>query len=304
MFNVEIRKFALSHRESGTAVILFFLYAICYAYQITNFSISIDDEELVFSSSSQFVELGRWMHPLIRETFWPQVVTPFGPYLIFGVCICLGYVYLLKSFGLKKIELFHLAAFSGFILFPVWFAQLEFAGNVIPLGIGVLAISLATTLTLDAIEHPSGRIAALSSSALLVAIATGCYQSAILIFPVLVIGVAVYKDLILEDRISVFLRSILILIAVLLLSVAIYLVMARLVMLGYGIGPSKYGLSFVDPHAILTRPMAVMNAVVGDLQGMYFSWWKDYGAAPYVFSWVVIGGFAVLLISTARSSSR
>ena len=296
----------MSTGELKTVAWLFLVYFVAYSFEINNFNISIDDEFLAYSPRSTFVEIGRWVHPLVRESLWPQPVSPAGPYIIFGICVCLGYLYSLRAFGVEKFEFFHFGSFAAFILLPVWSSQLEFSANIIPLGIAMVSASAAVLLTVSSIDGRRAKNAGrLIIAAVLLAVTAGAYQSAILVFPVLMIGVLLRQRLMPADRRAAdFLVPLCISSGVLVVSIGIYLLVSTAVMRGYGIQPSAYGQHFVHPDVLFAHPRTVLRDVLHDLRGVYFSWWTAFGAARYVFSWTLIAGLAVSLYPARNSIAK
>ena len=71
--------FRLETREFKALTALFLIFFVFYAAEITNFNITIDDETLASSPIHKYADLGRWVHPLIRATLWPQHVALWVP---------------------------------------------------------------------------------------------------------------------------------------------------------------------------------------------------------------------------------
>ncbi|MFD2111790.1 glucosyltransferase domain-containing protein [Thiorhodococcus fuscus] len=284
---------------------LFLIFFVLYAYEITNFNVSIDDEILAYRSASGFVDLGRWLFPLIRESFWPQIITPFGPYILFGLCIALGYLYILRALGIFRPTLFHYSAFAAFILFPIWPAQLEFNGNVIPLGVATVAISASALLASRPIDKPfSKSILHIIAPAALISIAAGAYQSSVLIYPIVIIG------RFLQDRLPPTLspatgktRHVIAATSAFLLGCVFYLAIAALAMKIYGMPPSSYGSSFVNINTLFSVPQNALSGMMQNLWNVYFAWWKPFGTAAYAIPTAIVTGAAIAL-HAARDSWR
>jgi len=303
-FNAANRKtLNLAQDDLRTLSHLFLIFFVLYAYEITNFNISIDDEILAHRSSSGFVDLGRWLFPLIRESFWPQVVTPFGPYILFGLCIALGYLYLLRAFGIFRPVFFHYSAFAAFILFPTWPAQFEFNGNVIPLGVAILAISTSILLVSNPISKPfSQGLLHSIAPAILISIAAGAYQSTALIFPVIIAGIFLLQSLTPTLTPSAAnTRNALVITSIFLLGCLFYIAIAALVMHIYGMPPSPYSRSFVNTQLLLSSPQDALPFMMHDLWSVYFAWWKPFGTAPYIILTSILTGATIALYAARKS---
>ncbi|EGV28581.1 hypothetical protein ThidrDRAFT_3649 [Thiorhodococcus drewsii AZ1] len=285
---------------------LFLIFFVSYAYEITNFNISIDDEILAYQSASKFVDLGRWLFPLIRESFWPQVITPLGPYILFGLCIALGYLYILRAFGIFRPALFHYSAFAAFILFPIWPAQLEFNANVIPLGVATLAISTSILLASRPIDTSFSKgVWHIIAPAALISIAAGAYQSAVLIYPVIITGVFLQNRL--KPTFSPATkntRHVIAATSILLLGCIIYLAIAAIAMKIYGIPPSPYGSSFVNIKTLFSAPQNALSGMMQNLWNVYFAWWKPFGTASYAIPTTILTGAAIALYAARDSRQK
>lgn len=295
----------LSNRELRGAFSCLIVFCIAYSYELTHFNLTIDDEVLAYSKSSAFTEVGRWLHPVIRETLWPQVISPAGPLILFGCAISIGFVYILKLLGVRRIGFFHYIVFAAFILFPAWVAQLEFSANVIAVGAGTLSAILAGLLTVKLDVSSSRKIvAALLAISLLCATAIAAYQSLILFYSVIVIAglLQVNKDPALPAFTNLS-RRLLLGVAALILSFILYLLISKFVMVLYGIEPSPYGLKFINPSDIVGKPFQVARFMAQDIYAIYFSFWRDFGLAGYVYSFSLICSMCVLLIE-AKNQGR
>ncbi|MDO5290696.1 MAG: glucosyltransferase domain-containing protein, partial [Pseudomonadota bacterium] len=185
---------SLSTREQKAVFYGLIVFSLVYAYELTHFNLSIDDEFMAFSHACNFSAIGRWLHTLIRKTLWFQVTVPTGPLLIFGAALALAYVFILRIMSVALWKAGHLVVFAAFVLFPTWMAQMEFVGNLIPVGVGTVCAVLAAwmllgPLALQGVRWPLwGRMLA---AVALTAVAVGAYQSLPLLTLVLVLAGAV-----------------------------------------------------------------------------------------------------------------
>lgn len=264
---------------------LIIIFSILYSYELTNFNLSIDDEVIAFSPSSHFAEMGRWLHPLVRETLWEQPIIPAGGMILFGAMLSLSYFYITKAFGVASYGLFHFILWSGFCLFPTWMAQLEFSANIIPVGIGVLAVSAASYLSARSDfffrKTSAGRIIIAS---LLCAVAIGAYQSLIVCYLVLTLGW--YAAHLLKETgdernaVSSYFGAVL---TVLMLSLAIWFILAKIFIELYDLEVSKYGESFIKIEVVLRDIMAALRIFAEETYLLYSGFWRAFGWAGPIF---------------------
>ena len=275
---------ALSRVEWTVAWRLLLLFCLFYIYELANFNITIDDEEIAQSGICVFADLGRWVSPLLRATLWPQVVAPSGPLLLFGCAFALSFIYIARLFDVERFGLFHYAAFAAYAMFPVWFAQIEFAGNVLPAAIGVLAVAYAALLTID----PSGPVATrrsgwaragrLAGDVICCSVAIGAYQSLGLMYLALVAGAALAAG-VQEPRPAWAALARLAARALLTLALgfALSLLIGRLVMQACHVVPSPYGISDLHFGEALRHPLRALGLGAHEIGRLYFSFWHPVG---------------------------
>ena len=287
---------ALGPREWRAACALLVIFCLGHVYELANFNISIDDEYLAHTHVCHFADVGRWLHPLVRW-WWPQPVVPAAPLLIFGACLSLGFVYMARLLGVRRLGPAHHAVFAAFALYPVWMAQLEFAGNVLPVGMGVLACCAAALLACQPANAPRrGRWLRAAAGVLLVAVATGAYQSLNLLFFVLALAGALAAALLpatpdwpgCRARLR---RAVLWCLA----GTALSLLLAHIVMLACGVTPSDYARQFFHPEALLQAPGQVLSFFFHDAVRGYGSFWKSFAPTRGVFTAAVLACLALCL---------
>lgn len=261
------------------------IFSILYSYELTNFNLSIDDEVIAFSPSSHFTEMGRWLHPLIRETLWEQPILPAGGMILFGVMLSLSYFYITKTFGVIFYGLFHFVLWAGFCLFPTWMAQLEFSANIIPVGIGVFTVSVASYLSARSdFLLQRGNVGRIVVASLLCAVAIGAYQSLIVCYLVLTLGWYA-ANLLKEtgDERNAFSSYFGVVLIVLMLSLAIWFIFAKIFIELYGLEVSKYGESFIKIEVVIRDMMAALRIFAEESYLLYCGFWKDFGWAGAIF---------------------
>ncbi|MDR2153906.1 MAG: glucosyltransferase domain-containing protein [Burkholderiaceae bacterium] len=280
----------LTRKEGHTAGILFALFCLLNAYQLTNFNVSIDDEFLYQSSVCHFADLGRWMHPLLGVTLWPQPITPTARLLIFGVLFAVSFIYVLRLFRIERISGFTLVVFSAYATYPVWLAQLAFSANVLPVGIGVFCATWAALRTATAGDagwrSRTFWLRGVLPAALACAVAQGAYQSLGLMYLVIVLaaGLAMQQR---AETISLG-RLMVIAVVTLVIGMAISSVVGRLVMIGCGVGFSAYGQQFFRLETWLHNPWRPIQAVYKDWGAMYYRDWRHIGMAGVTFCAAVL----------------
>ena len=298
-----LQSIRLSRREQHAGFVLFLIVCLGYAYELSNFNLSIDDEFLAFGNICSFVDLGRWVHPLVHA-LWPRTVVPSGPFLLFAAGMALGFVYVARSWGIQRFRFFHYAVFAAYALFPTWLAQLEFAANVLPVGLGVLCVSMATWLTVRAEPMRAGwPVARLLVAALLCAVAIGCYQSLGLLYSAWVVGAALLGMVGTEAscgwrtaaaRVGLGLM-------VFLAATVLSLLVAKLALMACQIDVAAYAAERFKLSALWTQPRHVANAFVRDLGRPYHDFWRSYPPAGSVFSLTLLGCGAFCVASAGRS---
>ena len=101
--------------------ILLALFAAFHVSELTNFTLSIDDELEAFRASPHlWVALGRWAGYLFEKFVLPQPVVPFLPLALFGLFCSIGYLFFLRAIGERYKDPWSLAFFPLFSAFPTW----------------------------------------------------------------------------------------------------------------------------------------------------------------------------------------
>lgn len=300
-----IDRLYLTQNDLRTLFNLIVIFCLLYSRELTNFNVSIDDEVLAFSSSSHFAEMGRWVHPLIRETLFPQPVAPSIGILLFAVSLSLGYLYTTMMFGVRSLKLFHYILWGAYSLFPTWIAQLEFSANIIPLGLGMLAVSMAAYLSADPefrIQvNYAGRVLLVSS---LCAVAIGAYQSLLTCYLALSLGwqarnFALNPGPLLSTDIKKYISS---LTTIMALAVILWLIIAKLVIGAYDLEVSEYGKSFIGSGIEINTIPAIIRDFIDEIYLLYYGFWADFGSSGWIF--ILALGAGVFLASNSLEGIR
>lgn len=285
---------------------LFPVFLICYLYELAHFNLSIDEEVFAFARPEKALELGRWTQALVRKWFWPQPSVPFGPFVIFGLFACLGYMLFLRALNVRVAKLRHIVVFPLFIAFPVWFTQVEFSINILPFGLALALCCGAAflfSLVMPGSTRPRHPQAALLYPLVvsLVTIAVGVYQSFVLFFAVLAVGIAVTFYVRGEiKRGAGYLAGLVVIALISGLALLLSQGIARILGLVYGIPLSKYAKNFIDLGAFLTAPGHVMAQTLDQVYMIYAGYWRPFAWAEGIFLAIPCFGLAAFGILAVR----
>ncbi|MAI98397.1 MAG: hypothetical protein CMH67_02250 [Nisaea sp.] len=279
------------------------LVALClliYSFELSNFNLSIDEEYYAFSANDSLINLGRWSHAAIRYLIWDQPILPFAPLIVFAMLLARAHLLLLGMLQVDRLGGFELIAFAAFAAFPVWYAQLEFLINVLPVGFGILAATAAGWL-LTMAQHKSPLQTARNwlLASLLMAFAIGAYQSFIFYF--LVIGLGVATDRLLHgSQIREILRLAGRFAGVAIGAVILWYLILQIFMFGFDKQTAPYVGSFFKASAFFADPAAIVAAAGTQLIAIYVTNWLAFGSAAYVFGGALLAAIAGLLITASN----
>ena len=164
--------------------LLFAVFVAMHFQSLTGLSLSIDDDTAILRTDpSIWLHEGRWGAYLVERFIMPLPAITFLPYAVFGACLCLAFALLAISLGITTLSWEILLGFALFVGVPQWLFLMEFSANIVPVGIGFLCAA-ASVVTLDwAAAQRRGipeRLAFVGTSVVLLALATGLYQSLLL----------------------------------------------------------------------------------------------------------------------------
>lgn len=234
---------------------------------ITNFFLSVDDEMGAFrTDASVWIADGRWTAFLVERFVFPQPVLPFAPNLFFYVCLAVSYIFILRAHQLRLTWVTGLA-YCVFIVHPIWWFIGEFYSNIPSTAIGVLSVSVAIYLysTMgSAARSRRYQVLAVCSSSLLLAIAIGAYQSLVMLYLAMGLGVILFelKNRLADEDVPVkaVLNRVGFLLLSLLIGLGIYLVINKIAQALY---PSDRGYieGFLRINELISDPLGVVGLV-------------------------------------------
>ncbi|HET6618614.1 MAG TPA: glucosyltransferase domain-containing protein [Dongiaceae bacterium] len=292
-------------------LILLATFSMFYLGQLASFSLSIDDEVAALrEDAAVWVAQGRWLVYLIERFIISQPSLPFLPLFLFGALASAGYMILVKAHGyqLDKAPVFLL--FTLFAGFPTLYFILNFAGNMVGLGAGILLACSSLHLfdgTLRAFagggaqyRKEAGRFAL---QAILGAAAVGAYQSLILLIAAGCCGLFILHAL---RRPAIPLREIVLVHAYLacnlLASMALALLISRGLQWMLGIEPAYVG-QFVRIDQLLDKPAWVLDRTVKQYWQVYGGKRAVYGFRYWTFPTLILLGMFALLARVPRRAA-
>jgi hypothetical protein len=177
-----------------TFAVVLLITVVLNIYFLANFLISIDDETVAIAPPEQnvrwFLSIGRWTQVLLSVYVVPQPVIPFAVFLVFCLCVALGYMFLALAHGVRDNKRLFLAL-PILVIYPVWPLITIYDGNVPSIGVGFVLTTLAGLLFAKVGCDGSipSAIARRSLQVLLITFALGCYQSFALLYISICFGI-------------------------------------------------------------------------------------------------------------------
>lgn len=274
-------------------LILLALFAVFHLYELTHFSLSIDDEYGAFRQSSAiWIGQGRWTAYLFEKFVLPQPVLPFLPLALFGLLLAIGYLLFLRAIGESRPGPLSFALFPLFASFPTWSYLTAFQSNTPSAGLGVVLSCWAAFVFRNGRERSTGRndSASVACAGLIGAVAIGCYQSFSLLIAVVLLATVMSMSLAGRPA-RLVLRDCIAAIAVLAISLVLYALILKLFLIFSRSGIS-YIQGFVRLEALRDQPGQVVLSTLQQMKGVYFGRELIYGYASPVI---------IVLIATAAA---
>lgn len=162
-------------------------------FAIANFTLSIDDEYAAMRTTPDiWVGQGRWGIYLIEKFLFEQPTIPGTPNLIFCICLALAACLLVRRHAWDGTRLRFLIV-PALFAFPTWWFIQEFYSNLPAAAMGFLFVTMAACLATASPHTNMPRVfrapARMALAALLIAFAISCYQSLVLLYAAIPIGI-------------------------------------------------------------------------------------------------------------------
>lgn len=273
---------------------------ICYFYELTNFSISIDEELYAFGGHvgrSAWLGQGRWGMALLVYLFPPDFsVIPFLPTLLFS--LLLGWSAWLISLQLNfKDDVSHYAFIGLFVSSPIWVHIAQF--NTLSWGaaIGLLCIAYGYIL------FSRGNKLNFVASVILFAFATAIYQGFIILIAVLVaLGLFQKSWPNSEGKLKALSTVVNREVVVLLLALGLYVIVsqAALAIASIKIGYISNFINFAHYTANFARSVSLVVQRIGGLLLGGAPTYLGVGAGSLVLVWA---GFVGVLLAWVKAGS-
>lgn len=187
----------------GHFAILVIITCIFYWYFLSHFYLLIDDELSAFraigpNGSAAWIGQGRWLSYLLAKYVLIQPIVPYVQNVFFCISMALSYMFIVNTYRLKDRALIYFT-YPLFCAFPVWFFIVAFYANIASVSAGILFVSAAIFI-FDCYKDSLGQMRvvklnffALFGQALLLAMAIAAYQSFILIYAAMGIGLILFS---------------------------------------------------------------------------------------------------------------
>ena len=310
--NAEYRILGAEPHPILALLLLLVIFTLFYFSALSGFALSIDDEiGAVRTSPDVWARHGRWLMYLIELRVIPQPTLAFFPLFVFGLCCSIGSLLIESAHGMGLADGRTYLLFLIFSAFPTLFHIINFAGNLVGLGVGILACCMAIHLfardgsrAMD--ERHTGHKARLASFALqsvLVAIAIGAYQSVVLFALAGYLGITLHQMVVRNmpwrDWLARNAWTAAVLAVAAALSEAAGFSLRR--MLG---APLTYVSNFFRPGLLLEDPANVVLRTLGSIGELYGGEASAYGYVFLTIPALILAGLAGLAIGTTSQGRR
>lgn len=288
--------FAETPFRGSTLAILLGFSVILHLYSMTNFMLSIDDELAAFRvDPGIWLRQERWTAYLLERFVFPNPTIPYTLNLLFALFIAFAYFLLITAHRFPN-DWRIFFAFPIFSAFPTWYFITDFYANLAATSLGIVLVALAGlvfarsyTLWLNSHKVPWGW---LSLQIILVTVALGGYQSFLLLYIAIGIGIILWDTLKQEQNTRELPNILLGLIqigAISIFSFAICKLINSLLLsiLEIRIGP--YIQSFWRIQTLLQDPLySLIQGMISQMQILYRGQETGYGISLSIAGLIVI----------------
>jgi len=273
-------------------LILLGLFAVFHIVELANFTLSIDDEFSAFRKNSDvWIAQGRWTAYLFEKFIMTRPVVPFLPLALFGLFCSVGYLLFLRAIGERHVTPWAFAFFPFFSAFPTWVHLTAFRSNTPSAGLGVLLCCAAACLyrkqreQAEKCERGASLATLIVSTGLLGAIATGCYQSYILLLTVVIFASLI--SMYLSNRPArLLMKDLLVIVAILAASLILYTLILKFCLFVTKVG-IDYIQGFLRPEILFDRPIKVLSDLFRRVGNIYFGHSTVFGINARSFAVLV-----------------
>ena len=272
---------------------------------ISNFFLSVDDEVGAFRTDpSVWIADGRWTAFLVEKFIFPLPVLPFVPNLFFYVCLAASYMLILRSHNLTFTKLTAFA-YCVFVAHPIWWFISEFYSNLPSTGLGVLCLSISLYIVsrVDlSTEANKAKFLALACASLLLAAAIGAYQSLVMFYLAIGIGMIIFAakadTTSLPGGLRPLFKRMALIAAVFLCGLILYALINKIAKHFYPANPG-YLDSFLKLNALLENPLLITKLTTNEIFKIYTGSAQTFGVDFFISA--IMLGLATLLLITQRT---
>ena len=310
--NAEYRILGAEPHPMLALLLLLGIFTLFYFSALSGFALSIDDEiGAVRTSPAVWARQGRWLLYFLELWVIPQPTLAFFPLFVFGLCCSVGYLLVARAHGMGLADGRTYLLFLIFSAFPTLFHIINFAGNIVGLGIGILACCMAIHLfARDGSLAMNGRhaghkvrLASFALQSVLVAIAIGAYQSIVLFALAGYLGITLHqmvaRHMPWRDWLACNAWTAAVLAVATALSEAAGLSLRR--MLG---APLTYVSGFFRPGLLLEEPANVVLRTLGSIGELYGGEASAYGHVFLAIPALILAGLVGLAVDTTSQGLR
>lgn len=264
----------------------FFALGLLFWWSSFSFlGLGIDQETALFREDQRgWLSQGRWFIFLFTQYLYPQPVLVYFPHVVFVLCMVLSYLLLLRAFAVSfRQRWWALLIFPVFMAHPVWYFIAEFAANLVPTALGMVAVAVAVWL----FKQPP-RLKNIVLQMLLLCLALGSYQSLIFVAYVLYAGLLVqhyYKEHSLQGLRS--LKPFMLMVLIMAGSLVVNALLLKTMYVLFQTGPS-YIHNHINLEIWLHRPVKALESYFKNVFRFYTGDVKAYQSTLFASGLVIL----------------
>ncbi|WP_161437922.1 MULTISPECIES: glucosyltransferase domain-containing protein [Pseudomonas] len=295
----------IKHRFSKKEFFILFLVAtVLNSYFITNLSLSIDDEMGALRTDPEiWISQGRWAVYLIERFLLPLPAIPFIPYLILDVALALSYMLLVRAHGAMPSWKSYIA-FPVFCSFPTWWLIGEFSSNVPAVALGLFLTATSAYLSAPSLNLETSKKSKFKTLAicLMLATAISCYQSLILFYLSVGLGVLLIGAISTTNNMTYWiLRGGLRYLFLGIGGMISYFLLNKIFQDISG-SYSAYLSGFVKLDQFIDHPLAASLQIFDEAKSLYFGSAYYFGTSIGLAPYILLGSTLTVLITAYRKN--